>query len=224
METIVLSLGGSIILSNNGDISFLKKLINLLKKLSKKYRLYLVIGGGKTARTYIKIGRDLGLDEKLLDELGIDVTRINAKLLTNLLSVSNEKIPYTTDDAKKIDENIVIMGGTTPGHSTDMVAAELAEKTKADRLVIATNVDGIYDKDPNKFNDAKQLKTVKIEDLVKKYGTNWEAAGSNVVVDGPALEIIQRTRTPTLVVNGTKLDQLEKAVDNESFIGTIILV
>ena len=224
MDTIVVSLGGSILLSNKGDSSFLKKLVDILKKISKKYRLYLVIGGGKTARNYIKIGRSLGLDEKLLDELGIEVTRINAKLLTNILGVSNKQIPYTTDDAKKIDESIVIMGGTTAGHSTDMVAAELAEKTRADRLVIATNVDGIYDKDPNKFNDAKQLKTVKIEDLVKKYGTNWEAAGSNIIVDGPALKIIQRAGIPTLVVNGTKLDQLEKAVNNESFIGTTILV
>jgi uridylate kinase len=224
MDTIVLSLGGSIILSNNMDSSFLKKLVNLLKKLSKTYKLYVVVGGGKTSRTYIELGRFLGLDETLLDELGIEITRINAKLLTNILGVSNKQIPCTTDDAKKIDGSIVIMGGTTAGHSTDMVAAELAEKTQADRLIIATNVDGIYDKDPNKFNDAKQLKTVKIEDLVKKYGTKWETAGSNVVVDGPALEIIRRAKIHTLVVNGTKLDQLEKAVNNESFNGTTIIV
>jgi len=224
METIVLSLGGSIILSNNGDSSFLKKLVNLLKKLSKKYRLYIVTGGGKTSRMYIKLGRILGLEEKILDELGIEVTRLNAKLLTTIIGISNKQIPHTTDEAKKQYEPIVIMGGTTPGHSTDMVAAELAEKTNADRLIIATNVDGIYDKDPNKYKDAKQIKKIKIKDLIKKYGTKWDAAGSSVVVDGPALKIIERAKIPALVVNGNRLDQLEKAVDNLSFNGTTIEV
>ena len=224
MEKIVLSIGGSVILSNNDDSSFLKKLANMLKKLSKKYKLYIVTGGGKTSRTYIKLGRALGLEEKILDELGIEVTKLNAKLLTTIVRISNKQIPHTTNEAEKQHEPIVIMGGTTPGHSTDMVAAELAEKTRSHRLIIATNVDGVYDKDPNKYRDAKQLKKVKIKDLIKQHGTQWEAAGSNVVIDGPALKIIERAKIPTLVVNGKRLDQLEKAVDNLSFNGTTIEV
>lgn len=224
MKTIVLSIGGSVILSENADTSFFKKLVKLLKKLSKKYKLYLVIGGGKTSRTYIKLGRALNLKEKKLDELGIEITRINAKLLTYLIETSNKNIPFTTDEAKKINKPIVIMGGTTPGHSTDMVGAELAEKTQADRLIMATNVDGIYDKDPNKYKDAKQLKEVTIKDLIEKYGTKWKAAGSNLVIDGPALKIIDRAKTPTFVVNGKRLDQLEKAITNQSFNGTTIRI
>ena len=46
------------------------------------------------------------------------------------------------------------MGGTEPAHSTDAVAAILAEYVKADILVNLTSVDGMYTKDPNKFNDA----------------------------------------------------------------------
>lgn len=224
MKTIVISIGGSVILSNDAESSFLKKLVNLLKKLSKKYKLYLVIGGGKTARTYIKLGRTLNLEEKTLDELGIEITRINAKLLTNIIETSNKNIPFTTNEAKKINKPIVIMGGTTPGHSTDMVGAELAEKTHADRLIMATNVDGIYDKDPNKYKDAKQLKEVTIKYLIEKYGTKWKAAGSNLVIDGPALKIIHRAKTPTFVVNGKRLDQLEKAITNQSFNGTTIRI
>lgn len=222
MEAIVLSLGGSVLLSEDADISFFHKLAHLLKKLSKHYKIYIVVGGGKTARTYIKIGRKLNLDEVALDELGIAITRMNAKLLATIIEVSNKDVPCTTDEAKSRSESIVVMGGTIPGHSTDLVGAELAEKTKAARFIIATNVDGVYDKDPNKYLDAVQLKEISIGELIKQYGTNWDAAGSNVVIDGPALEIIYRVKLPTFVVNGKRLDQLEKAMTNQSFDGTVI--
>lgn len=224
MESIVISIGGSVILAEEADVSFLRKLVNLLKKFSKQYKIYVIVGGGKIARTYIKRGRELNLDEDTLDELGIEVTRINAKLLTSTIGISNGDIPLTTDEAERIYKPIVIMGGTVPGHSTDLVGAELAEKTRANKFIIATNVDGIYDKDPNKYSDAKQLKELTIKELIKKYGTEWSTAGSNVVIDGPALEIIDKAKIPTFVVNGKRLDQLEKIINNQLFDGTRIIV
>ena len=224
MDSIVISIGGSVILSDDIGITYFEELANLLKKKCKQYKIYIIVGGGKTARTYIKLGRKLDLDEQTLDQIGIEITRTNARLLTNIIDISNENIPSTTDEAKKIDKPIVIMGGTTPGHSTDMVGAELAEKTNAIKYIIATNVDGVYDKDPNKFSDAKQLKEISIDKLIKKYGTNWEAAGKNVVIDGPSLEIIKRAKIPTFVLNGKKLDQLENAIANKQFEGTTIKI
>lgn len=224
MKKIVLSIGGSIIFAEDAGFSFLEKLGDLLKKLSKKYKIFIIAGGGKLARIYIKLGRELNIDEKILDELGIETTRINAKLLANIVKVANKKIPITTDEAMRINKSIVIMGGTTPGHSTDMVGAELAEKIQADKFIIATNVDGIYDKDPNKYDDAIQLQEVTIKDLIKKYGTAWDTAGKNIVVDAPALEIIQRAKINTFVVNGKRLDQLEKAITNQQFDGTRIKI
>ena len=224
MQSIVISIGGSVILSKEADIVFLEKLANLLKKLSKQYKIFIIVGGGKIARTYIKLGRDLKFSEEILDEIGIDITRVNAKLLTHIIKNSNKKIPRTTDEAKNVDEPIVVMGGTTPGHSTDMVGAELAEKIKAVRYVIATNVNGIFDKDPNKYNDAKQLKEVKIDRLIQKYGSSWDAAGKNIIIDGPALKIIKRAGLITYVVNGKRLNQLEKALIGQSFDGTKITI
>ncbi len=224
METIVVSIGGSVIISEDADVSFFKKLVNLLNKLSSKYKIFIVVGGGKTARKYIELGRELGLSEETLDDLGIKITRINAKLLASIVETSNKKIPSTTSEANKINKTIVIMGGTIPGHSTDLVGAELAEKSGADRFIIATNVDGIYDKDPNKYDDAKQLREISIEKLIEKYGTGWNAAGSNVVIDGPALDVIDKIKIPTFVVNGKQLDQLEKAMTNQKFNGTRIII
>jgi len=222
METIVISIGGSVFLSEDIDKTYFEGLIKLLKKRSQKYKIFIVVGGGNTARVYIKLGRSLNFSEEQLDEIGIDITRINAKLLSDLIDISNKKIPNTTNDAKKMENDIVIMGGTTPGHSTDMVAAELAEKTNASKFIIATNVDGVYDKDPNKYNDAKQIKEISINKLIDQYGTDWDTAGKNVVIDGPALKIINRSNIPTFVLNGKKLDELEKAIDGKQFNGTII--
>jgi len=224
MKSIVLSIGGSVILSEEADVSFFRKLASLLKKISKQYKIFVIVGGGHVARKYIKLGRDLKFNEKILDSIGIYITRVNAKILTNIIEESNKDIPCTTSDAIDIDKPIIVMGGTTPGHSTDMVGAEIAEKTGADLFIIATNVDGIYDKDPNKYPDAKQLKEVKIDQLIERYGIKWKSAGKNVVIDGPALEIIKRVKLATYVVNGKRLDQLEKALTNQSFDGTKITI
>jgi uridylate kinase len=224
MKTIVVSIGGSVVLSDEADAMFLKKLTALFIKQSKEYKLFVIVGGGKIARKYIQLGRELRFDEDTLDLIGIDVTRVNARIITNLIGVSNTEIPHTTDEALQIKTPIVIMGGTDPRHSTDTVGAELAEKTHAVCFVNATNVDGIYDKDPNKYSDAKQLKEVHIDDLIKQYGTTWGAAGKNIFMDEPALEIIKRAKLTTYIVNGKRLDQLEKAMNSQPFNGTKILL
>ena len=222
MEAIVIDIGGSVILSDNLDSNYFENLKKLMRNTTKKYKIFIVVGGGKTARSYIQFGRKLKFTEDVLDQIGIDVTRINAKILTNIVEISNKNIPDLTDEAKDMDFPIVIMGGTTPGHSTDMVAAELAQKVKAEKFIIATNVDGVYDKDPNMYKDAKQLKEVFISDLIKKYGTDWESAGKNIVVDGPALKIINDSSLKTYVLNGKKINELEKAINDQKFNGTII--
>ncbi len=222
MKNIVLSFGGSVLLSKDVDVEFLHRLADLLRKLSSRYKIYVIVGGGSVARTYINLGRTLKFDEDVLDSFGIEITRVNAKMFACLLEISNQEIPSTTDEAKRIRKPIVVMGGTTPGHSTDMVSAELAEKIMAVRFVNATNVDGIYDKDPHKYPDAQQIREISVQDLIQKYGTTWDSAGKNVVIDGPALAIIKRAKIPTSIVNGKRLDQLENALTGQSFSGTTI--
>jgi len=223
MKSIVISIGGSVILSEEADVSFLVELADLLEKISDQYKIFIIVGGGNVARKYIKLGRELNFNEETLDQIGINITRINADILSNLLKESNKKIPHSTKEASQLPNNIVVMGGTTPGHSTDMVGAELSEKVDATLFVIATNVDGVFNKDPNKYSDAKQLKEVEIDQLIKQFGTDWDSAGKNTAIDGPALKIIKKAKIPTVVVNGKRLDQLEKAITNLTFDGTKII-
>lgn len=224
MQSIVINIGGSVILSEDLDNLYLQKLKKILVEYSKKNKIFIVIGGGRIARTYISYGRQHNLDEKVLDQIGIDVTRINAKLFSYIIGISNVEIPFSTDEAKSISAPIVVMGGTVPGHNTDMVGAELAGKVNASKFIIATNVDGVYNKDPNKFTDAKKLKEINIKDLIDAYGTDWTSAGKNMVIDGPALEIIKKEKLPTFVLNGKKLTELEKILDNKQFNGTVIKI
>ncbi len=224
MESIVISLGGSVILSEGADRSFFENLVEIIKKASDRYKIFIVVGGGKTARIYIKQGRELNLDEKTLDQIGIEATRLNAYFLSNIFELSNKNIPKDTNEAKNLDSTIVIMGGTTPGHSTDMVGAELAEKVNASKFIIATNVDGVYDKDPNKYSDAQKYDKIHIDNLIKEYGTSWSSAGKNTVIDGPALKLIKEAKIPTFVLNGKKISELKKVFNNNSFEGTKIII
>jgi uridylate kinase len=224
MKTIVISLGGSVLLSKEADAAFLQNLVTLLHNHARQNKLFIVVGGGPIAREYIHRARELKVQEHLLDDLGITVTRINAQFLSLLLKKANKEIPHTTKQAQTYSTPIVVMGGTKPGHSTDMVGAELAENLHADLFIIATNVNGIYDKDPRHHKDACQLKEITIDSLISHFGTHWKSAGKNMVIDGPALAIIKRARLPTRVVNGKRLEQLENVLLGKSFDGTTLLV
>jgi len=138
-----------------------------------------------------------------------------------IYAIKNE-VAIKADKAIKMDYDIVIMGGSKTGHSTDYVGAILSSKTNANKFIIATNVDGVYDKDPNKYKNTKKIDEINILELINKYGTTWKKAGSNVVIDGPSLKIIYKNKIPTYVLNGKKLDELEKAILDKKFNGTII--
>ena len=115
------------------------------------------------------------------------------------------------------------MGGNYPGHTTDAVAAMLAERVGAERLVIATNVDGVYTDDPRKDPDAVKLDRVTADELVKITMRGEAGAGSNSVVDPLASKIIKRSRMPTFVVDGRDLEALESAIRGEGKKGTVIV-
>ena len=150
MDTVVVSLGGSVLIPEEDDADHLSDLSKLLREMAAEHRLLLVCGGGKVARYYITTGRDIGASEKELDELGIMTTRINAKLVSLALGdMALGDIPTTVEEAEKAstDDRIVVMGGTVPGHTTDAVSAMLAEKVGAVRIVNGTSVDAAFTAD-----------------------------------------------------------------------------
>jgi uridylate kinase len=225
MDIVVVSIGGSVLIPNDNDFEYLSGLAELLVDMSTQVRLYIVVGGGRISRYYIKLAREFGTDEGNLDEMGVDVTRLNARLLISALKGNvNDSPPETVDKAAELGEGhpIVVMGGTTPGHTTDGVAAMLAEKVNANRIVNATAVDGVYTKDPKKFADAEKIEKMSFAELLDTCKTSdWRAGPSNVF-DALGAETIARSGIPLLVVKGRDLEALGSAIRGETFSGTTV--
>src|SRR4029077_12526755 len=152
-RAVVLSLGGSVFVTGEGDAPYLSELATVSREIGTEVPLAVTVGGGRTAREYIRLGRELGLTEVELDEVGIDVTRLHARVLPAALGAPTPAPPPTTV-AQAVHEltraSPVVLGGTEPGHTTDGVAALLAVRLRASRLVNATAVDGLYDADPKR--------------------------------------------------------------------------
>ncbi|MFP4050325.1 MAG: UMP kinase [Thermoplasmata archaeon] len=224
-EDLVISIGGSIVLPDDNDLTYLNDLIKMLKNISKEYNLYIVVGGGITARKYIEWGRELGADEATLDELGINTSRLNARLMIIGLGKNTYPVP-----AKNFDEaisagnhySVVVMGGTHPGHTTDAVAAMLAERLKVNRLINATSVDGVYTSDPKKDKNAERIDVLNFDELIDIVSKDPGGAGPNVVFDPTAAKIIKRANIETYIVDGRDLEEFGKAINDLDFHGTKI--
>ena len=212
-DAVVISMGGSVMIPEKPSADFIRDFATILQGSEKK--VYVVIGGGKLARHYISIARELGCDEGFLDEIGIDATRLNARLLIAALGTDAYPVP-----AKNFDESVirgrefrfVIMGGTHPGHTTDGVAAMLAERLRAERLIIATNVRGVYTADPKKHPEAELFKKMSSEKLLEIASAMEGGAGKSAVLDPLAARLVLRTRIPTLVCDGRKLEVVSEAI------------
>lgn len=225
MEKVVVSLGGSVLVPGEDDARYVSELVVLLRGLSTRIKLFVVTGGGRPARYYIETGRALGMNEHTLDEFGIEVTRLNARLLGTALKGRANREPATSyAEAARLARRypIVLMGGTQPGHTTDRVSASLARFVKASRIVNATSVDGVYTADPRRHPDARLLEHLSYEELRRLTGEGHRAAGPNIVFDPVAARVVARDRIPLRVVHGRDLKALANAILGLPFHGTLV--
>ena len=219
---IVITIGGSILLKEYDNKKF-EDYANVIRQINEQHDVFVVVGGGKPARDYIGVVRDMGESESICDEIGIQVTRINARLLQLALKdISYPAIPVNFQQALEYSATgkIVIMGGTEPAHSTDAVGSILAEYVDADLVINATSVDGLYDKDPNKFDDAVKFDEVSADRLLEIVSTNETKAGTYEFIDKTAIDIIKRSAIKTVIVNGNNPDNVVVAISEP--IGTLI--
>jgi len=224
MRNIVISLGGSILIPSL-EKNRIRSYVPVLKAIAEHHRLFVVVGGGGAARDYIIAARDLGVDEGTSDEIGILVTRLNATLLIAALGdAAYPKVAESHAEAKKFAEasKIVVMGGITPGQTTDAVAAVLAERVRASVFINATSVNGIYDKDPKKHKDAKRFETLTPQQLLVVVSQIGLGAGSNNVLDIIAARIVERSHIPLVVLDGSEPENLSDAILRGTFTGTVV--
>ncbi len=207
------------------NTKLLKDYATFLVKISKTCQPVIIAGGGNIARHYITHARSSGADESTLDELGIEVSRLNAKLL--IYALQNRAYPHPPTTLQEVRHavdsgQIVIAGGLHPGQSTNGTAALIAEKIKATEFLNATDVDGIYDSDPNKNKKAKKFKRIDLKKLRSLLVREDSIAGSYDLMDIVALKVIERSKIKTRVLKAD-IKNLEKAIKGIS-VGTEIII
>lgn len=221
---LVIRFGGSVVASPLNP-ELIGKYVELMRKLRVDgHEIVVVVGGGEIARQFIQAAKKLNLTEEEQDELAIYVSRLIAELVRKKLGEDGCKnIPESAQEAKKCLEEgkIVVMGGIKPGMTTDTVAALVAEATKADLLIKATDQEGIYTKDPRKHKDARLLKKVKISELEKIFEENRHKAGIHQILDPEAVKILKRLGIKLVVVNGFNPENILLAIKGEE-VGTVV--
>ena len=222
-KRIVIKLSGRIFGMDNAKM--LKDYASFLVKISKICQPIIVAGGGNIARHYIAHARSSGADESTLDELGIEISRLNAKLLIYALKNKAYSHPPTTlqEVRHAVDDGlIVVTGGLHPGQSTNGTAALIAEKINAEQFLNATDVDGVYDRDPNKFKNAKKFKRIELKNLKNMLIHEDSIAGGYDLMDIVALKIIERSKIKTRILKAD-IKTLEKAIKGMD-VGTEIVL
>ena len=224
MDKVVVSIGGSVLVPGDDDAAYIRRLADMLREVASEAQVAVVVGGGREARRYVDMGRALGGSVRELDELGIGITRVNARLLTVALGdIANTEIPVKADDCARMSEpgRIAVMGGTEPGHTTDAVSAMIAERMGADRIVNASNVDAVYSADPRADPDAVRYERMTIAQL-KEVVYQDHDAGKSSVFDPLGVSIAMRERIDILMVNGRDLEELRNAILGKPIKGTFV--
>jgi len=222
-ERIVIKLSGRVF--GDDAAGEVKKYARMLLELGSQVQPVVVAGGGKVARTYINIARGFGSDEASLDIIGIEVSRLNARLL--IAALGDDAYPSVPMDLEQVSKaavssKIIVTGGLHPGQSTNATAALIAEKVKAKMFLNATDVDGIYDSDPNKNKGAKLFKEITVKKCLELLGSENSAAGSYDLMDIVALKVIERSKIPTIVLRSDPAT-IKNAIANKA-IGTRIVI
>ena len=224
MDKLVISLGGSVFTDNPLRIGFIQKLAATVTQLREKFQIGIVVGGGTLARSYISALRPENVNDNVLDEIGIYATRMNALSFTSFLDNVNTKIPTTVNDAAEMISlyGCVVMGGTEPGHTTDTVAALLAERIGAGILINGTSVDGVYDSDPAKNKAATKYAALSYEEAIKKSIISSVGAGPSVFMDLTSLVIAKRSSIKIYVIRGDDIEEYQSICNTRKTHGTII--
>ncbi|MEM0047159.1 MAG: UMP kinase [Fervidicoccaceae archaeon] len=223
---IVIKISGSFIQPDMPEM--VKQYAGLLREIWESgYRPMVVVGGGRIARLYIESARSLGASESMLDLLGIDVTRLNAHLL--ITSLADIALPYPPRNIDEILnakqdplERIMVAGGLQPGQSTNAVSAVVAELVGAKKIINATKVDGVYDRDPNIDKNAKLIRkitTMQMREILEKQSA---LAGKYELLDPPSLTIIERSKIIVHVISGSDPQNVLKVLRGEE-LGSVIL-
>ena len=231
MMSAVIALGGSLLRPEIEERhKWLEDISRVIESRSgSNLKIGIVVGGGSPAREGINLIKPIIEDLESLDRVGIAATRFNATIIREVFFKSgidiNSTIPKNIDEAIEIFKrhNVLIMGGTNPGHTTDAVAIRLAISYGASKCIIATNVNKVFEEDPKINPDAKSYDFISLKELKRIVGpAEHSKAGYSQVVDPIGVDDALKNGLTLNVLDGRDADLIGKCLDGEDFRGTVI--
>ena len=217
-------MGGSLIVPNEINAEWINGFKKIIEKhISKGYKFIIITGGGKTARNYQDAAKKITkLTRDDLDWLGIHATRINAHFIRTIFrNHAYPKIIKNPNEKIIFKEKILIAAGWKPGFSTDYDAVLIAKNFKIKKLVNLSNIDYVYDKDPNKFKDARKIENISWKEFRKIVGDKWDP-GLNSPFDPVASKEAEKLKMEVAIINGNNLGNFEKYLGEYDFVGSVI--
>ena len=231
-KRILLKLSGEALMGNRQygiDPHRLSEYARDIKDIvDKGIEVAIVIGGGNIFRGVA--GASNGMDRVQGDHMGMLATVINGLALQSALE--NEEVPTRLQSAIKINEvaepfirrkamrhlekgRVVIFGGGTgnPYFTTDTAAALRASEMSCEALFKGTKVDGVYSKDPHKYDDAIKYKNISFQDVLTK---------NLKVLDASAISLARDNDIPVIVFSITEKDSFLKVLNGSDESSTII--
>ena len=206
------------------DFEYVKEICLKIKNAHNLgYEFGIVSGGGNVWR-----GRNtscISIEEA--DIIGLLGTTINAVAISavfnsigsksqvvNAFDIENLINKNASNINELLKQNIIVFGGGTGkgGCSTDTAAALRAVEMNTDAIVKITNVDGLYDKDPNKYENAIMYNEVSFDEVIDK---------KLQVMDLESIKICKENKIPIIITNMNRLDQLDKILSG-NIIGSIV--
>ncbi len=225
-ETIVMSVGGSLIVPDLIDTDFLSQLRQFIISQTALGRRFIIIaGGGKTARRYQAAAAKVStLTAEDIDWLGLHATRLNGHLLRTIFHDNAHPVIITNpDEVLDLPEsaNLIIAAGYRPGASTDLRAVQIADRVKAHKVINLSNTDYVYTDNPKTNPHAQKIEDITWSEFRKLIPEKWDP-GLSSPFDPVAAKEAERIGLEVAAINGTRLSALNDYLNNQSFIGTRI--
>ncbi len=228
----IIKLGGSLVIpeEHKFDEVYLQKFKDLLQKFTAQGKQFIVIiGGGKICRWYQNESRRLGNENNAdLNWIGAYTTRVNAEVVNSFLKpLSHERAYVDFKQPLQLTQDVLVVGAWKPEKSTNMDAVLMAEKFGSTTIINLSDIDHVYDKDPDQFSDAKPLSALTWsqyeEIIVDRIGEKLEhRAGDNIPFDVIATEQAKKLGLKVIFINGQNLENVEKVLSGQEFVGTTI--
>ncbi len=223
-ETIVISLGGSMIIPEEIDVEFLrdfKKLI--LEHVAKGKKFLIITGVGKVCRKYNDAAKAVSTPMDIdLDWIGIAALKLNAELMRVIFG--GEAHPEVVNDLTKkfaFEKPIIIGAAFGPGRSSDWNAVEGAKTVGAKKIINLSNIDHVYSADPKKDPNAQKLENISWAEYRSIIPAEW-TAGLNSPFDPIASKDAEENGISVMIMNGKPIDNLKNYLNGEKFLGTVI--